>query len=306
MAIDKLTRLQVFLKVAERGSFSAAARDFQMSQSAASKAVAALERSLAVRLVNRNTRSVSLTEAGQLYYERCHHALAELEEADASVANLQRGVVGTLNVAAPVPFGLTFISPRVARFHAEHSALSINLDLSDDMVDLVEAGIDVAIRLGNLKSPGLVVRKLGSSPFVTVASPDYLQTRGMPAAPQDLVQQNCLTYTRQANSGAWAFDLPQGRAVVSVSGSYRSNNLLALKDAALAGLGVARLPLWMVDAEIRSGAMQRVLAECRCPAFDIHAVFPSGRQVPTKTALFVEFLRDELAAEPLLGEQSKA
>lgn len=294
--MDKLAQIRAFVRVAERASFSAVARDIQVSQSAVSKAVAALEQSLGVRLVHRSTRSVSLTEAGQCYYERCRQILADLEAADAAASDVRAGARGTLNIAAPVPFGLMFISPRAVRFKEMNPALTINLDLNDQPLNLVEQNIDVAIRLGDLGTPGLVARRLGYSPFVTVASPDYLARCGTPDTPERLAAHNCLIYSRQDSAQTWVFADDAGRQTVPVSSNYRSNSLLALKDAAIAGIGIAKLPLWMVDAEIGTASLRQVLAHVRCPAFGIHAVFPSTRQIPDKASLFVDFIQRELNA----------
>jgi DNA-binding transcriptional LysR family regulator len=291
--MDRLTQLRTFVRVAERGSFSAAACDLQVTQSTVSKAITALEQSLGVRLVNRSTRSVSLNETGSAYYQQCRRILSELDEADAAVARLQGHISGTLKIAAPVPFGLTFISPRVARFHALHPGLQVELDMDDRALSLVEENIDVAIRLGDPGTPGLVARRLGESCFVAVASPAYLAARGVPVRPKDLSGHNCLAYTYQSDCWEWRTGRGMSRAV-SVDGNYRSNNLLALKDAALAGIGIARLPHWMVDAEIKSGALRRILGEYHLPSFGIHAVFPSARQIPAKVRAFVEFMREEL------------
>jgi DNA-binding transcriptional LysR family regulator len=289
-------RIRVFARVAERGGFSAAGRDLGIAQSAVSKAVTALEDSLGARLVSRSTRSVALTEAGRIYYRHCRNILAELAEADAAVGAAQSGVGGTLNIAAPVPFGLMFVSPRAARFQALHPGLSIRLDLSDRLVDLVEANIDVAIRLGRVGGDGVAVRRLGDSPFLTVAAPGYLARRGTPARPDELGGHDCLAYDPEPGAVVWDFDASTGASPMGISGSYRSNNLLALRDAALAGLGIARLPVWMVAPDIDSGALRPVLAEYPPPPYAIHAAFPTPRRIPAKARLFVGFMQDELAA----------
>lgn len=294
--MDKLTQIRVFVRIAERASFSAVARDLQIAQPTVSKAITALERALGVRLVSRNTRSVSLTEAGRCYHERCRQIISDLEEAEAAIGDLGSGATGTLNIAAPVPFGLMFISPRVVRFKGIHPSLTINLDLNDQSLNLVEQNIDVAIRLGHLNTPGLVARKLGESPFIAVASPIYLSSRGMPETPEDMADHNCIAYTHQDNPAEWTFADGADLRSITVTGDYRSNNLLAVKDAALAGIGIARLPLWMVDTEIKAGALRPVLGTVRLPAFGIHAVFPSARQIPVKVKRFVEFMQDELSA----------
>lgn len=305
--MDKLMQLRIFARLAERRSFSAVGRDLRITQSAVSKAITALERSLDTRLVNRSTRSVSLTEAGHRYHERCRQILADLDDADAAVSDASLGASGALKIAAPVPFGLTFVAPRVARFQARHPALEIDLDLNDRPLNLVEENIDVAIRLGHLTSPGLAARRLGDSPFVAVASPAYLALRGTPRIPRDLRAHNCIAYTRQNSPVVWTFERGAASASETVAGNYRSNNLLAIRDAAIAGIGIVRLPLWMVDAEIKAGSLRLVLEKYQLPTFGIHAVFPSVRRIPAKVRLFVDFMQEELSSVPyFLGVHAPA
>lgn len=294
--MDKLTRMEIFVRVAERGGFSAAGRDLGLSQSVVSKAVAALEESLGARLVSRSTRNVALTEAGQTYYRHCRDILAELADAEASVGAAQAGLGGKLNIAAPVPFGLMFVSPRAARFQALHAGLSIRLDLNDRLVDLVAANIDVAIRLGRVGGAEVAARKLGDSPFLSVAAPDYLARRGTPSRPDELHHHDCLVYDPVASVVEWDFDPACGAEPVAITGRYRANNLLALRDAALAGLGIARLPLWMVAADIDNATLRPIFVEYPPPPFAIHAVFPTPRRIPAKARLFADFMRDELAS----------
>lgn len=282
----------------ERASFSAVARDLEVTQSAVSRAISALEKNLGVRLVSRSTRSVSLTEAGQQYYVRCRQILSDINEADSAVGELNSGASGSLSVAAPVPFDLMFISPRLVRFKVLNPGLSINIDLNDLPQNLVEQNIDVAIRLGHLTTPGLVARKLGNSPIVTVAAPSYLAVHGTPNSANHLDSHPCLVYAYQVNPTEWHYVTNGVAHTVTVNSQYKSNNLLALKDATLAGLGIARLPLWMVDAEIKSGMLNTVLNESLIPPLGIHAVFPSARQIPAKVRTFVEFMQNELSAIP--------
>jgi len=190
--MDKLMQIRTFVRIAERASFSAVARELDVTQSSVSKAMTTLEKSLGARLLSRSTRSVSLTETGQHYLKRCRQILVDLEEADAAVTDLTSLTVGMLNIAVPVPFGLMFISPRVARFKSLHPALQINLNLNDQPLNLVEGQFDVAIRLGELNTQGHAVRKLGESPFVTVAAPIYLGFHGTPSKPDELASHNCL------------------------------------------------------------------------------------------------------------------
>ena len=292
--MDKLMQIRAFVRIAERASFSAVARELDVTQSSVSKAMTALEKSLGTRLLSRSTRSVALTEAGRHYHERCRQIIADLDEADATLADLSSLTVGTLNIAAPVPFGLMFISPRVARFKTLHPALQINLNLNDQPLNLVEGNFDVAIRLGELNTQGYAARKLGDSPFVTVAAPSYLGIHGTPVKPDDLAAHNCVVYAYQENPLEWHFIKGKKTHTGGVNSNFRSNNLLVLKDAALAGVGVARLPLWMVDTEIKTGLLRPLLDNFSLPPFAIHAVFPTSRQIPAKVRLFVNFIKEEL------------
>jgi DNA-binding transcriptional LysR family regulator len=292
--MDKLMQIRAFVRIAERASFSAVARELDVTQSSVSKAMTALEKSLGTRLLSRSTRSVALTEAGRHYHERCRQIIADLDEADATLADLSSLTVGTLNITAPVPFGLMFISPRVARFKILHPALQINLNLNDQPLNLVEENFDVAIRLGELHTRGYAARKLGDSPFVTVAAPAYLGIHGTPVKPDDLAANNCVVYAYQENPLEWHFIKGKKSHTVGVNSNFRSNNLLVLKDAAMAGVGVARLPLWMVDTEIKTGLLRPLLDNFSLPPFAIHAVFPTSRQIPAKVRLFVNFIKEEL------------
>ncbi len=297
--LDRLTRIEVFVRVAERGGFSAAARDLGLSQSAVSKAVTALEQGLGVRLVQRSSRAVALTEAGQTYYRHCRTVLAELERAEAAVAGVHGELRGTLRIAAPVPFGLAFISSRAARFQALHPGLAVTLELDDRLVDLIEEKIDIAIRIGAVGGEGLAARRLGDSPLLTVAAPAYLARRGCPVTPEQLRDHDGLLYCPTPGDPAWGFQPASAAAPVWVPARYRSNNLLALKDAALTGLGVARLPAWMVAAEIEAGTLTALLDDYPPPPLTIYAVFPSARRIPARARLFADFIQGELGATAL-------
>jgi DNA-binding transcriptional LysR family regulator len=299
--MDRLDQLRVFLRVAERASFSAVARELGLQQPAVSKAIGALEESLGVRLVNRNTRSVALTEAGRDYYERARAAVVALDEADAAVRHGPGALSGVLRVAAPVPFGLAHIVPLVVSFSQAHPRLSVHLMLDDLRVDLVAEGIDVAIRVGVVGADTLVARRLGESPILTVASPAYLAGRDVPRDPSDLERHECLIYSNQNAFAVWAFRGRGGGAMpVRVSGRLWMSSLLGLKTAALAGAGIARLPRWMVEDEIAQGTLTAVLAEFAQEPMPIHAVFPM-RQVATKARVFADHVKDAFERHPLFG-----
>ena len=290
--MDKLSKLRIFKRLAELGGFSAVARDLGYTQPVVSKAITALEAELKVRLVNRSSRIVALTDAGKCYYDRCNRILADLDDADASLAEMRSMATGTLRVTAPVPFGLMFISPRLARFKTMHPSLAVDLILQDEPLDLIKHDIDVAIRLGHLRTSGMIAKRLGYSPFICVASPEYLGIHGAPVSPENLIEHNCVVYSNQDRPLIWEFS--GGAKKITVTSNYQCNNLLGVRDAVEAGVGIARLPLWMVDTQLRAGTLQAILADYATQPFDIHAVYQSGRKNPAKTAMFVSFIQQEL------------
>lgn len=296
--MDKLKQLKVFIRLAERRSFSAVGRDMKLEQSSVSRAISALERDLKVRLVNRSTRSVTLTEVGERYYRRCKKVVQELDEINTSVAALDNSATGKLRVSAPVPFGLMFISPRLPRFQLQYPELEIHLDLNDDEINLVEDEVDVAIRLGQLNRPGIVNRKIGDSPFVTVAAAAYLSRHGKPESLEALSEHQCIIYSRQTQPDVWEFTKQSKTVRMRVPSKYQSNNLLAIKDAATAGLGIARLPLWMAEHALKKGSLLLLLEKYAPPMYGIHIVFPSARNIPGKVKLFADFFQQELSRYP--------
>jgi DNA-binding transcriptional LysR family regulator len=299
--MDRLDQLRVFLRVAERASFSAVARELGLQQPAVSKAIGALEESLGVRLVNRNTRSVALTEAGRDYYDRTRAALAALDEADAAVRHGPGALSGVLRVAAPVPFGLAHVVPLVVSFSQEHPRLNVHLMLDDLRVDLVAEGIDIAIRVGAVGADTLVARRLGDSPILTVAAPRYLGTRDVPRDPSDLERHECLIYSNQHAFAVWGYRGRSGAATtVRVGGRLWMSSLLGLKTAAVAAAGIARLPRWMVEPELERGELVEILAEFAQEPMPIHAVFPM-RQVSAKARAFADHVKAAYERHPLFG-----
>lgn len=285
--MDRLQAMEMFVRVVETGSFSKAAQEFATTQPTVTKQVAALENRLGVRLLNRNTRGISLTEGGSLYYEKCRAILRELQEAD-SAAQLRQGQAqGLLRIGSSVAFGRRVVVPLVLEFMRLHPRLAVDLTFEDRYSDLVAQGIDVAVRLGTLADSGLGARPLGTNPWLLVAAPRYLQQAGTPARPADLEGLAALVYSSVPGNEAWRV----GSETVAVRGPLRSNNLSALLAAARAGFGVAALP-WYVAAEaVARGQLVEVLAGHRLPAQEIHAVFPSPKRVPAKVQAFIGFLQ---------------
>jgi DNA-binding transcriptional LysR family regulator len=254
--------------------------------------VAELEQRLGVRLFHRSTRGVTPTEVGSLYYDKCVLIARELEEADSLASLQQSGVRGQLRVSTSVAFGRRVMVPLVIGFMREHPHLQIDLSFDDRYVNLVEQGVDVAIRMGQLADSSLGASYLGVNPWVVVASPEYLAQHGTPAQPQELGQHVALIYSTVQGDERWRFVGPDGQALqVPVHGPLRSNNLSALLAAARAGMGLAALPWYVAHASVKDGSVLPVLTQWTLPSQEIHAVFPSPRLVPTKVTGLIDWLR---------------
>ena len=266
----------MFVRVVETGSFSKAAREFATTQPTVTKQVAATEARLKVRLLNRNTRGVSLTESGALYYEKCKSIVHEVEEADSIVQLRQTQAQGLLRIGTSVAFGRRVIVPLAL----------------DRYTDLVAQGIDVAVRMGKLADSTLGARFLGMNPWVLAASPKYLKKQGMPKRPAELSSHNALIYSSVQGDDVWRLFTPKGEPVtVPVTGRLRSNNLSAVLAAARGDLGIAALPRYVAEDSLASGHIVELLKDYALPEQEIHAVFPSPKLVPGKVQAFIAFLQ---------------
>jgi len=289
--VDRFLAISVFAKVVEHGSFARAADRLSMSTSAVSRHVGDLESHLDVRLLNRTTRRLSLTESGQAFHERCVQLLADLEEAEQAVTAAAVVPRGTLKLTCGVTFGIRHLAPAIASFSAVHRELRFDVELSDRAVDIVDEGMDLAIRIGGIGSQALIARRLGTVSLVACAAPAYLALHGTPTVPGDLAQHACLTYEYSPAGNVWRFDDAQGREhSVKVAGPAHSNNGRMLTALAVAGLGIAHEPDFIVAPEIRAGRLVRVLAGYRSPSSAISAVYPSRRHLSAKVRAFVDFL----------------
>jgi DNA-binding transcriptional LysR family regulator len=292
--MDRIQAIRLFIRVVDLGSFSKAAADMGMGQPSATKLVVQLEKQLGSRLLHRSTRGVTPTEIGALYYAKCKLIAHHVEEAETVAALLQSQVQGGLRITTSVAFGRRVLVPMVMRFMQLHPKLQIELNFEDRYVNLVEQGIDVAIRMGPLADSTLGARYLGTNPWVVVASPEYLEKRGAPADPAGLAAHDALVYSTVQGDARWHFIGAEGHALpVSVSGPLRSNNLSALLVAARGGMGVAALPKYVAHESIRRGALLTVLDDWMLPSQEIHAVFPSPQLVPAKVSGFVGWLQGQ-------------
>jgi DNA-binding transcriptional LysR family regulator len=294
--MDRVTAVALFARIVESGSFSKAAEELHITQPTATKHVASLEQRLGARLLNRNTRVVSATEIGTLYYDKCKLIQHEVEEADNLASLLQSRIGGTLRVSTSVAFGRRVLTPLVLAFMREHAEISIDLSFDDRYVDLVEQGMDLALRMGRLADSTLGARYLGTNPWLVVASPAYLAQRGRPQSPDELARHACLVYSSVQGDDRWQFSDAQGHAMsVQVQGPLRSNNLSAVLAGARAGHGIAVLPWYVARESLGSGAVQALLEGFALPAQELHAVYPSPKLLPSKVASFIAFLQARLA-----------
>jgi DNA-binding transcriptional LysR family regulator len=297
--LDRVTGMQVFVRVAALGSFSAAARVLNLSQTMVTKHVAALEERLGVKLLHRSTRKLVLTEGGRTYLAACERILAEIDEAETSASLDRIEPRGTLRLNVPLTFGFRQVAPALSEFSRIYPAVSFDLGLADRYVDLMEEGWDMAIRIGRLKDSSLVARRLAACRTIVCASPAYLKERGVPQDLDDLAQHNCLGYTLPSAIGAdrWAFG-SDGDIVVPIRGNLRANNGDALLAAALAGQGLIYQPTFIVSDSLREGSLVPVLTGYPTYEPAIHAVLPSGRQAPAKVRAFVAFLAERFGRNP--------
>ncbi len=292
--MDTVTGLRLFIRVVETGSFSKASADFGITQPTATKHVAALEKRLGARLLHRSTRGVTPTEVGAAYYDKCKTIARQLEEADSLAVLMQSRVQGTLRINTSVAFGRRVLVPMVLRFMQQHPGLQVDLSFEDRYINLVEQGMDLALRMGRLPDSQLGSRYLGVNPWVLVGAPGYLKARGTPAAPAELVQHDALIYSSVQGDDRWHFSSPEGENLaVPVRGPLRSNNLSALLAAARGGMGLAILPWYVAHESVQSGVVKPLLERYALPAQEMHAVFPSPRLVPGKVSGFVDWLQGQ-------------
>jgi DNA-binding transcriptional LysR family regulator len=280
--MDRLNAMELFVRVVETGSFSAVAREMDMTQPTVSKQLAGLEARLKTRLLNRSTRQLSLTEAGTSYYEACKRILDGVREAEGNLGKLQGRLAGTLRLNTSIALGQMYVSPLAIKFQKAHPEIEIDLQLQDRFVDLVEEGIDVAIRVGRLTDSTLVKK------------------HGTPKVPQDLASHNCILYAYLSTGNEWLFQGPEGEIRVKVTGSFRANNGDAIRQAVLADLGVAVGPEWIVHDDIAAGTLRPILPDFAPTPLEVNAVFTSARHVSTKVRAFIEFLQAEFPNYPAL------
>ena len=296
MGLDRLAAMAAFVKVVELGGFARAAARLSLSTSAVSRQVAELEAHLGVRLLNRTTRTLSLTESGQAFLERAVQLLADVEEAEALVASASPEPRGMLRLTAPITFGERHLAPAIAAFVARHPVVRFEVELSDRVVDIVDEGFDLAVRIGASGSQALIARRIGATQLVCCASPVYLARQGTPRTPADLAGHACLTYAYLASPDAWRFVDGEGREhVARVAGPAHANNGRFLAALAAADLGVTLEPDFIVGDDLAAGTLIALLPGYLPPLSPIYAVYPSRRHLSAKVRAFVDFLGERFA-----------
>ena len=299
--MDRLTAMNMFVRVVETGSFSAVAKEINSTQPTISKNIAELESWLGAKLLNRSTRSLRLTETGTDYYERCVAILQDVEEAEQVVGQLQTQPKGLVRISTVVAFGRLHVVPRLTDFFKQYPDIKVDVRLSDRVVDMVEEGVDIAFRMGKLADSSLIAKKLCFSPVVTVASPDYLKQHGIPGHPRDLRDHNYLVYSDGAGRAEVEFQDQGEPFFVRAEGNLTTNNSEALRTALLSGIGIARTPRWLVGDAIGRGELVPVLEDFQPDPVDIHAVYPPGRHLPSKVRCFIDYFSEQFQSCSQIG-----
>jgi len=292
--MDSFVEIPFFIAVVESGSFSAAAKKLSLSTPAVSKRISQLENRLGVRLLQRTTRRLSLTEAGVKYYDYVRAAARLIQEAEDIAGQLQELPQGILRLSVPMVFGRLHITPLIPAFLRAHPQVSINMTMDDGLVDLVGGGFDLGIRIGKLEDSSMIGRPLSPCASVLCASPDYLQRYGTPQCPADLSQHNCLFYSYFQAGVEWTFHGPQGEERVLPQGNFQVNNSEALYSALLEGLGICQMPKFIAGPALAEGRLVSLLDDYHLPLHHIYAIYPERRHIPAKMRVFLDYLNQHL------------
>ena len=294
--MDRFHALTAFARVVETGSFARAAERLGVSVSSVSRLVADLEAHLDARLLNRTTRRLSLTESGQAFFERCVQLLADLEEAEVAVASASIVPRGTLRLTCSATFAARHLAPAIAAFAARHAQIRFDVELSERVVDIVEEGFDLAVRVGTTGSQNLVGRLIGTTRIVCCAAPSYLARHGEPQEPEDLARHVCLTYEYSPTRNVWSFrDAKGGERQVKITGPVHANNGRFNEALAAEGLGIAREPDFIIGPDVRAGRLTPILRRFEPPPLNIYVVYPSRRHLSAKVRAFADFLVERFA-----------
>jgi DNA-binding transcriptional LysR family regulator len=294
--MDRLAAMEAFVLVVDTGSFSAAARRLKVGQPAVSKLVAQLEERFGVKLLVRTTRGLTATEAGLKYYERARRSIEEADEAESAARGAGSGLTGRLRICGAVTFARIHLMPRLPEFLARHPELEMEVVLDDRNIDLVQEGIDVALRMGRLSDSSLTARRIASGRHVVVGTPAYFERTGKPTAPGDLAAHQAVIYDQEAGGQDWTFQRDDAEIAVILKGRLRVSAAEGVRAAVLANAGIAVASEWMFSPEIADRTVQIVLQDWELPRIDLWAVFPAGRTATTKARTFTQFVQEVMRA----------
>jgi DNA-binding transcriptional LysR family regulator len=294
--VDRLAAMEAFLRVIDTGSFSGAARQLRIGQPAVSKAIAQLEARLGVRLLLRSTHGLTATEAGQRFYEHAKRAIEEAEEAELAARGAGAALSGRLRISAAVTFARLHVVPHLGSFLAAHPALDVEVVLDDRNVDLIEAGIDIALRMGDLTDSTLTARKIAQGRRLVLGTPSYFAKAGEPRTPAELSAHQAVIYDQGSGGGAWRFRQGTAETAVTLKGRVRMTAAEGVRESVFADLGLTISSEWMFAPELRSGRVRAVLQDWTLPPIDLWAVFPTGRQASAKSRAFAGFIEARLSA----------
>jgi len=297
--MNQLTAIRVFRRVVELNGFSAAARELGMSNAAISKNVSDLEAHLGAQLLVRTTRRISVTEVGDAYYRRCVNILQDLQEADLTASSNSAEPRGQLRVNAPMSFGLLHLAPLVSDFLSHHEGIEVDLVLNDRVVDLIDGDFDVALRIGGgLQDSTLISKRLSPIERVLCGSPEYFARFGHIEHPAELHKHRCLTYSLSSSPGTWLFTQAEDVQSIDVAGPLIVNNSLALREALTAGVGISLIPTFIVNNELKSGALIHTLPAYKPSPQSLYVLYPQAKYVSQKVRTFVDFISDSFLSEP--------
>jgi DNA-binding transcriptional LysR family regulator len=292
--MDRFEAMSLFLAVVDAGSISGAARKLRMPVATASRRISDLERRLKAQLFTRSSRQISLTDAGHSFVVACRRIVREVGEAEQEAAGEHRALRGKLLLSAPIALGRLYLLPIVADFLKEHPAIDARLALSDRRLNLIEDRIDVAVRVGRLLDSGQIAKRVGTARRVVCASPSYLESRGIPRHPRDLIAHDCVTFENTISSDAWRFSVGSTEQEFQIHSRLVANTAEAAVDAAVVGLGLARAMDYQVDAPHREGALRLVLERFALPPAPVHLIYGAGTRLPMKTRAFLDFAAPRL------------
>ena len=296
--MDRLAAMETFVRVFETGSFSEAARQLRLGQPAISKSIAQLEERLGIKLLLRSTRGLTPTEAGEIFYQRAKRTIEEADEADVAARGAGSSLSGRLRVGAAPTFASLHVIPNLPEFLAAHPALEMEIVLDDRNLDLIEEGIDVSLRMGDLPDSSLTARKIGQSRRLVVGTPAYFRSAGEPRIPAELEGHECVIYAKGSGRDVWPFRKADSEITVTVKGRLRVSAAEGVRSAVLAGMGLSVVSEWMFSRELASGEAKAVLTDWAIAPIDLWAVFPAGRVASAKARSFASFVEEQLAAAP--------